>query len=315
MRPGQNKRMRGRNPGRKGPNPLTRSYESNGPDVKIRGTAQHVAEKYLQLARDAQSSGDPVMAESYLQHAEHYFRIIAAAQQAQQQAQMGGPRPPSEADEDNDDDVDYGLSDRFASVAERLPPQPVYQAQNFQPQPSFGGPQQQPYGERPRFNNDRQERQNFGDRPNYNGGERNERWRNDRQPHDRPYGDRPYQDRGSGGGNERPNYQGQPYQERGNRGDQRRFRSDRPERGEAQNEGRAQGDREPAELPAFITAPGPRPSFPEAAGDSQGETPRDIGGEGGGFHLRSRRRRRGRPGEGDRPQNDVPDGDEVPAGE
>ena len=50
MRPGQNKRMRGRNPGRKGPNPLTRSYESNGPDVKIRGTAQHVAEKYLQLA-------------------------------------------------------------------------------------------------------------------------------------------------------------------------------------------------------------------------------------------------------------------------
>jgi hypothetical protein len=92
MRPGQNKRMRGRNPGRKGPNPLTRSYESNGPDVKIRGTPQHVAEKYLQLARDAQSSGDPVMAESYLQHAEHYFRIIAAAHQAQQQAQMGGPR-------------------------------------------------------------------------------------------------------------------------------------------------------------------------------------------------------------------------------
>ena len=53
MRPGQNKRMRGRSSGRKGPNPLTRSYESNGPDVKIRGTAQHIAEKYLQLARDA----------------------------------------------------------------------------------------------------------------------------------------------------------------------------------------------------------------------------------------------------------------------
>ena len=92
MRPGQNKRMRGRN-NRKGPNPLTRTYESNGPDVKIRGTAHHVAEKYLQLARDAQSSGDPVMAESYLQHAEHYFRLIAAAQAAQQQAQMGYNRP------------------------------------------------------------------------------------------------------------------------------------------------------------------------------------------------------------------------------
>ena len=44
--------MRGRN--RRGPNPLTRSYESNGPDVKVRGTAQHIAEKYTQLARDAQ---------------------------------------------------------------------------------------------------------------------------------------------------------------------------------------------------------------------------------------------------------------------
>jgi len=55
-------------------------YESNGPDVKIRGTAHHVAEKYMQLARDAQSSGDPVAAEGYLQHAEHYFRLIAVAQ-------------------------------------------------------------------------------------------------------------------------------------------------------------------------------------------------------------------------------------------
>src|SRR6201991_2890713 len=88
MRNGQqhhhNKRMRGRNNqqhNRRNQNPLTRVYESNGPDVKIRGTANHVAEKYLQLARDAQSSGDPVSAENYLQHAEHYFRLIAAAQE------------------------------------------------------------------------------------------------------------------------------------------------------------------------------------------------------------------------------------------
>ena len=72
--------MRGRNRP-KGPNPLTRSYESNGPDVKIRGTAQHIADKYAQLARDAQSSGDPVAAENYFQHAEHYYRMIAAAQE------------------------------------------------------------------------------------------------------------------------------------------------------------------------------------------------------------------------------------------
>src|SRR5947209_12014229 len=92
MRNGQNKRMRGRN--RKGQNPLTRVYESNGPDVKIRGTASHVADKYLQLARDAQSSGDPVSAENYFQHAEHYFRLIVAAQeQFRQQNPNFQPRP------------------------------------------------------------------------------------------------------------------------------------------------------------------------------------------------------------------------------
>jgi hypothetical protein len=80
MRQGQqNRRGRGRG-GRKPLNPLARSYESNGPDVKIRGTAAHVAEKYMSLARDALSSGDLVAAESYFQHAEHYIRIIQAAQ-------------------------------------------------------------------------------------------------------------------------------------------------------------------------------------------------------------------------------------------
>src|SRR5690349_6467220 len=68
------------NNNRKGQNPLTRSYDSSGPDVEIRGTAQNIAEKYMTLARDATSSGDRVMAENYLQHAEHYNRIIAAAQ-------------------------------------------------------------------------------------------------------------------------------------------------------------------------------------------------------------------------------------------
>ena len=77
-RASRNKRMRGRN--RKGPNPLTRSYESNGPDVKIRGTALHIAEKYMQLRAMRSPRGDRVAGESYLQHAEHYYRIVAAAQ-------------------------------------------------------------------------------------------------------------------------------------------------------------------------------------------------------------------------------------------
>ncbi|HEY1709681.1 MAG TPA: DUF4167 domain-containing protein [Rhizomicrobium sp.] len=69
-----------------------RSFDSNGPEVKVRGSATQVYEKYLQLARDANSSGDRVMAENYLQHAEHYFRIMAAQAEAQQQyhQQNGG---------------------------------------------------------------------------------------------------------------------------------------------------------------------------------------------------------------------------------
>ncbi|MEW5424823.1 DUF4167 domain-containing protein [Amorphus sp. 3PC139-8] len=101
MRQGNsNKRLRGRN--RKGPNPLTKTFESNGPDVKIRGTALHVAEKYLQLSRDAQASGDRVMGENYLQHAEHYFRILAAAQ---------GPNQPQQAVQ-REEDLSEGYEQR-----------------------------------------------------------------------------------------------------------------------------------------------------------------------------------------------------------
>ena len=58
-----------------------RAFDSNGPEgVKVRGAAQHVYEKYQQLARDAQTAGDRVLAENYLQHAEHYFRLMRAMQ-------------------------------------------------------------------------------------------------------------------------------------------------------------------------------------------------------------------------------------------
>ena len=156
MRPGQNKRMRGRpTNNRRGPNPLTRSYELNGPDVKIRGNAHHVAEKYLQLARDAHTGGDPVAAENYLQHAEHYFRLIAAAQAAQALAQSGQPRPPGDGD-DLEDDGDFDtLSDRFASPTERQNAFPQPQ-QGFQPQPNAAANAPQPYGERPPYEGERQ---------------------------------------------------------------------------------------------------------------------------------------------------------------
>ena len=146
MRNGQNnKRMRNRNNNnngnnnnnnRRGQNPMTRVFESNGPDIKIRGTASHVAEKYVQLARDARSSGDPVAAENYYQHAEHYFRLIAAAQEQFRQNQ---PQPRTEnemASEDSDDD-----SESFS---------------NFGQEPGFVPVQQQPFVPRDNHQRDHQ---------------------------------------------------------------------------------------------------------------------------------------------------------------
>ena len=102
MRP--QKRSRGRNGGgnpfhnnnqNRGPRPPHRSqtFDSNGPNVKIRGNAYQVFERYLALAREAQSSGDRIAAENFYQHAEHYFRVMNAsgegfAQRQQQQPQM-----------------------------------------------------------------------------------------------------------------------------------------------------------------------------------------------------------------------------------
>lgn len=163
MRNGQqhhhNKRMRGRNNqqqhNRRNQNPLTRVYESNGPDVKIRGTANHVAEKYLQLARDAQSSGDPVSAENYFQHAEHYFRLIAAAQeQFRQQNPNFQPRPEGGNDQQyqprSDEQFDEGGEEDTQSFGDQpfgtREPQP-YMPQNAQP---YIQRDNQPYQHQPR---------------------------------------------------------------------------------------------------------------------------------------------------------------------
>src|SRR5262245_51381286 len=113
MRQGQHKnRSRGR--GRRQGSPVNRVFESNGPDVKVRGNAQHVAEKYLQLARDAQSSGDSVMAENYYQHAEHYLRIVAAAQSfAQQNGPPGGIRRPFGSEDLDEEEAEGAEEDEM----------------------------------------------------------------------------------------------------------------------------------------------------------------------------------------------------------
>lgn len=157
-------RQRSRNGGRKHVNPLSRNFESNGPDVKVRGNASHIAEKYLQLARDAQSSGDSVMAENYLQHAEHYFRIVSSAQQAQ-----NGQRPDGADDADYDDDMPE-MNSRFSS------PQPQPQQQYVQQD----GDEPQGEGDLPRQSEQRQPRGDGqdGDRPQR--GDRRDRPRRER---------------------------------------------------------------------------------------------------------------------------------------
>jgi len=132
-------------------------YESNGPDVKIRGNASHIAEKYLQLARDAQSSGDPIAAENYYQHAEHYFRLIAAAQEHlrqsqpyyQQQQQPGDVRGNSA-----DDSFDDGEDEQPAIGGEPFAPR---EQQAFYPREQQQPPQQPQQHQQPQHYQPRQQ--------------------------------------------------------------------------------------------------------------------------------------------------------------
>jgi hypothetical protein len=106
--------------------------------VKIRGTANHVAEKYLQLARDAHTSGDPVSAENYFQHAEHYFRLIAAAQEQFRQNNPNFQQPRTEG---NDQQFSQRNEDSFEDSDEDS----QGHGQQFGNEAPFGTREPQPY--------------------------------------------------------------------------------------------------------------------------------------------------------------------------
>jgi Domain of unknown function (DUF4167) len=74
----------------------SQTFDSNGPNVKIRGSAYQIFERYLALAREATGSGDRIAAENFYQHAEHYFRINNARREGNQQG--APPRPSTPAD-------------------------------------------------------------------------------------------------------------------------------------------------------------------------------------------------------------------------
>jgi len=137
MRQPQNAK-RGRGRGRRGngnnhhnhvPNRNT-SYESNGPDVKLRGNAQQLHEKYMALAHDAASSGERISAEAYTQFADHYFRLHQAAvgvaetkrQQDQAMAAESGVDGPADAASGDADAPDIGRAD-FAASPETAEPE------------------------------------------------------------------------------------------------------------------------------------------------------------------------------------------------
>ncbi|NQV57189.1 MAG: DUF4167 domain-containing protein [Rhodospirillales bacterium] len=110
MKQGSNSRQRrGRSNGRR---PQKNSnFDSNGPEVRVRGSAQQVYEKYLALARDTQLAGDRVSSENYSQHAEHYFRIISAQENNEGgQARNRGGQPQQDQDLDQYPDQDQNQS-------------------------------------------------------------------------------------------------------------------------------------------------------------------------------------------------------------
>ncbi len=135
MRP--QKRSRGRNGGgnpfhnqnqNRGPRPPHRpqTFDSNGPNVKIRGNAYQVYERYLTLAREAQSSGDRIAAENFYQHAEHYFRVMNANGEAlRQQQQQQQQQLPIDQESAVDGDGEQPEEPRFLEMQQPAPQPPT----------------------------------------------------------------------------------------------------------------------------------------------------------------------------------------------
>lgn len=306
MRPNhQNKRMRGRNRGGgggggggKGPNPLTRSYESNGPDVKVRGTAQSIAEKYVQLGRDAQASGDHVQAESFFQHAEHYFRLIAAAQE-QFRLQNPGYRgfdQPEGGDDEGGDEEPFGHSQ----------PQPDVQPNFASSEMGEGGEQSQEYQPRDqreyRDNRDQRDFTNRGPRPqrdNRNFQPRDNRSfqpREQREPREGHYVGQPGEQPGfEPRDDRRPPREHQPRE-------QRDFRDNRGPRRFDREQPAIAGGEQPG-LPSFITAPSRTPVMPVESESTAGIPVEPNLAEPVGI------RRRGRPPRVRPPEEDTPAGE------
>jgi hypothetical protein len=279
------KRQRGRNrggggSGGSGGKPqqqnANRAFDSNGPEgVKVRGNAQHVFEKYQQLARDANAAGDRVLGENYLQHAEHYFRLLRALQPQRPPSEILG-RDQFASGYDIDFEDESGHAQGYSG--EESPPEG--DTQNRQ---DNGGDRNRDRGEwqgrdrddrardeRPRDDRPRDDRPR-DDRP------RDERPRDDRPRDERPRDDRPRDDRprSDGVGRDR-------WRERDGRGDRSRNRDERP-RDDRPREDRPRDERPRDDRPERVERDPPPVIQPEVREERPGPMLRDA--EGGESHA------------------------------
>jgi hypothetical protein len=227
-----------------------RAFDSNGPDgVKVRGAAQHIYEKYQQLARDAGSSGDRVLAENYLQHAEHYFRVLRAMQPQRPVGEIIGrdqfasgydidfeDEGQSAVEESAEAETEANGDGRERSWQQQGGDRNDYRQRDDRQRDdrqrddrdfrSRDDRQQGEFRQRDdRYQNDRRDR--FNDRPR-DDRPRDDRQRDDRQRDDRPRDDRPRDERPR---DERPR-DDRPRErlQNGERQNRQDFRGDRPER-------------------------------------------------------------------------------------
>ena len=230
------KRQRGRNRGggnsgggQKPTHNVNRAFDSNGPDgVKIRGAAQHVFEKYQQLARDATASGDRVLGENYLQHAEHYFRLIRAVQPMKPASEIIGRDTFSGYDIDFEDES--GQSQQEAADrqdAETGGEAPV-EAPREQPRsdyrPETRDRDNREGGQRTEW---RRDRDNRPDGARQDGARQENPRRDDRPRDDRPRDERPRDERPR---DDRPRDERPPREDRSNRNRDRDRDRDRGDR-------------------------------------------------------------------------------------
>lgn len=285
------KRQRGRNRGPGGggnsggkQHNANRAFDSNGPEgIKVRGAAQGVYEKYLQLARDAGTGGDRVLAENYLQHAEHYYRVLRTMQPQRPVSEIIG-RDAFSSGFDIDFEAEPELSAETPAETEGDGAQT--EGEGGQPREERQREDRPRYNDRDRSRDDRprddrpRDDRSRDDRPRYNDRQRDERSRDDRPRYnnDRPRDDRPRDERPR---EERQREDRPPREERAPRGERNDRVSEAPLLDAAQpaprDGARLRGqDGAVSEAPAFLSRGAPAPSA-EAPAPVAEEAPKKRG--------------------------------------